>query len=162
MPESTAIRVRAAHADDLANLVAWNAAMAWETEHKRLDPDTLTRGVAAALADAGRGRYFVAEHTGTAVGSLLITTEWSDWRCADWWWIQSVYVDPEHRRKGVFQALYRHVEALARASGEVCGLRLYVEKDNSGAQATYGRLGMHDAGYYMFEASLQGHANRPR
>ncbi|HBK55332.1 MAG TPA: GNAT family N-acetyltransferase [Xanthomonadales bacterium] len=156
MPEPTAIRVRAAQADDLTNLVAWNAAMAWETEHKRLDPDTLTRGVAAALSDPGRGRYFVAERAGTAVGSLLITTEWSDWRCADWWWIQSVYVDPEHRRTGVFQALYQHVEALARTNGEVCGLRLYVEKDNGGAQATYGRLGMRDAGYYMFEASLPG------
>ncbi len=66
-----------------------------------------------------------------------------------------MYVEPAHRRQGVFQALYRHVEALARADGQVCGLRLYVEKDNTGAQATYTGLGMADAGYYMYEAEFQ-------
>ncbi|MDZ4349841.1 MAG: GNAT family N-acetyltransferase [Xanthomonadaceae bacterium] len=148
------IAVRPAATIDLEQLVSWNAAMAWETEHKRLDPATLRRGVATALDAPARGRYFVAERAGQPVGSLLITTEWSDWRCADWWWIQSVYVEPAHRRQGVFQTLYRHVEALARAEGQVCGLRLYVEKENAGAQSTYTRLGMRDAGYYMFESEF--------
>lgn len=148
------IAVRPAATTDLDRLVSWNAAMAWETEHKRLDPATLRRGVATALDAPERGRYFVAERAGQPVGSLLITTEWSDWRCADWWWIQSVYVEPAHRRQGVFQALYRHVEALARAEGQVCGLRLYVEKENAGAQSTYAGLGMGDAGYYMFESEF--------
>lgn len=148
------VHVRPATPDDLEHLVTWNAAMAWETEHKRLDAETLRRGVAMALAESARGRYFIAERDGRPAGSLLITTEWSDWRCADWWWIQSVYVEPSHRRQGVYAALYRHVEELARASENVCGLRLYVEKENAVAQRTYSTLGMRDAGYFMFEAGF--------
>ncbi len=151
MPDVT---VRPASHADIDRLVAWNAAMARETEGKRLDAETLHRGVELALADSTRGRYFIAECDGEAAGGLLITTEWSDWRCAYWWWIQSVYVMPTHRRKGVFAALYRHVEAFARDRDDVCGLRLYVEKDNSAAQRTYIGLGMADAGYYMFEAAF--------
>lgn len=157
------ITVRAARADETDLLAAWAAAMAWETEHKRLDPDTLRRGIAAVFAAPQRGRYFIAERDGDAAGTLMLTAEWSDWRCGDWWWIQSVYVAPEHRRGGIFAALYRHVEAAARADAGVCGLRLYVEKENAVAQRTYTALGMDDAGYRMFEIALSGaHANAPR
>ena len=103
-----------------------------------------------------RGRYLVAERTGAAAGTLMLTHEWSDWRCGDWWWIQSVYVAPERRRGGIFAALYRHVETAARADADVCGLRLYVEKENAVAQRTYAALGMEDAGYSMFEVALSG------
>ena len=145
------ITVRAARADETDLLATWAATMAWETEHKRLDPDTLRCGIAAVFAVPQRGRYFIAEREGVAAGTLMLTTEWSDWRCGDWWWIQSVYVAPEHRRCGVFAALYRHVEAAAHADADVCGLRLYVEKENAIAQQTYVGLGMDDAGYRMFE-----------
>jgi len=156
-----AIIIRPATAADRDHLIAWNAAMAWETERKRLDPDTLRGGVERALADPARGRYFVAERDDTPAGSLLVTTEWSDWRCADWWWIQSVYVEPAHRRQGVFAALYRHVEALARADAGVCGLRLYVEKENAVAQGTYMTLGMADAGYFVFESEFASKSGTP-
>ena len=153
-------RIRAATAADAPLLADWAAAMAWETEHKRLDPDTVLAGVAAGLADPQRARYFVAmddaavaghETIGIAVGTLMVTREWSDWRNGDWWWIQSVYVPPEHRRRGVFAALYRHLEARARATPGVVGLRLYVERDNQAAQRTYAALGMRDAGYALLE-----------
>ncbi len=147
--------IRAARADDAGLLARWAIAMAWETEHKRLDPGTVERGVGAVFEQTARGRYFIAERTdaiGTAaVGTLMLTHEWSDWRCGDWWWIQSVYVDPAHRRGGVYRALYEHVHALARAAPDVCGLRLYVERDNANAQRTYASLGMVDAGYAMYE-----------
>jgi ribosomal protein S18 acetylase RimI-like enzyme len=65
-----------------------------------------------------------------------------------------VYVAPAQRRRGVFAALYRHVEALARATPGVIGLRLYVERGNATAQRTYSALGMDDAGYRIFEALL--------
>jgi ribosomal protein S18 acetylase RimI-like enzyme len=81
----------------------------------------------------------------------MITYEWSDWRCGDWWWIQSVYVEPAHRRSGVYRALYEHVLELAKATPEVCGMRLYVERENANAQRTYESLGMRDAGYAMYE-----------
>lgn len=147
------VHVREARLEDAALLARWAQAMAWETEHKQLDPDTVAAGVARGLAEPGRARYFVAERAGQPVGTLMFTTEWSDWRCGDWWWIQSVYVVPEQRRHGVFSALYRHVEALAGSAESVCGLRLYVERDNAVAQRTYERMGMDDAGYLMYEVA---------
>ena len=150
----TDLSVRAATAADVDLLATWAEAMAWETEHKQLNPSTVRRGVALGLADPARARYFVAEREGQPAGTLMLTTEWSDWRAGWWWWIQSVYVPPAHRRGGVLRALYRHVHAQAAATKEVCGLRLYVERDNAVAQKTYESLGMEDAGYRMFEAGL--------
>ena len=151
--------IRAATPADVADLVAWNAAMAWETERRRLDPDVLRRGVAGVLEQPRRGFYLVAEHAGVAVGCLLVTFEWSDWRCGDFWWIQSVYVDPAARRGGVFRALYAAVEQRAAAAGAV-GLRLYVETENRRAQQTYEGLGMQRCHYWMYEAMLANDAGR--
>jgi GNAT superfamily N-acetyltransferase len=144
------IEIREARAGDLDALVRFNLAMALETEGKRLDPAVLRAGVRAALGDPARGRYFVAEHDGVVAGALLITEEWSDWRNAPFWWIQSVYVEAGHRGAGVLRALYRHVEALATAAG-ACGLRLYVHEDNARAQAVYARLGMARSHYRVME-----------
>jgi ribosomal protein S18 acetylase RimI-like enzyme len=152
----TPIDIRPAGLHDLDSLVAWAQAMAWETEHKLLDEQVLRPGIAAGLADARKARYFIAERGGAAAGTLMLTTEWSDWRNGDWWWIQSVYVDHDHRRQGVYRALYAHVHALAEDDPGVCGLRLYVEKDNVAAQRTYESLGMVDARYCMYEERLRG------
>lgn len=146
--------VRPARADEAPLLAAWNAALAWETEHKRLDAPTVLRGVQRVFDEPGRGRYLIAERDGEAAGTLMLTYEWSDWRCADWWWIQSVYVAPAHRRQGVYAALYAHVRDEAMSREDVCGLRLYVEKENAVAQRTYGALGMRDAGYFMYEETM--------
>lgn len=150
MSSSPDLSVGAAELDDLAFLVACNQAMAWETEQRRLDPERLGAGVLAVLTDPDKGRYFVARREGRAVASLLITFEWSDWRNAFFWWIQSVYVVPEARRAGAFRALYHTVEAQALAAG-ACGLRLYVEQENSRAQTTYASLGMSQSHYQMYE-----------
>ena len=148
--------IRAADDGDVVRLRDWAVAMAWETEQKKLDPDTVRKGIRAVFDQPGRGRYFIAERGGEAAGTLMLTYEWSDWRNGDWWWIQSVYVAPSHRRLGVYAALYRHVHARAEMTPRVCGLRLYVERDNAAAQRTYERLGMVDAGYRMYEAPTPG------
>ncbi len=126
--------------------------MAKETEHKTLDVDTVNAGVRGLLLRPGYGYYLVAELAERVVGCLLVTFEWSDWRNGLFWWIQSVYVSPEARRRGVFKAMYRTVEARAGESENVCGLRLYVERDNNTAQATYRALGMKKTAYRLFEA----------
>lgn len=145
------IRVRTASADDTATLVEGNCAMARETESRELDHDRITRGVAKVLADARRGTYYIAEIDGTPAGQMLITTEWSDWRDGWFWWIQSVYVCPAFRGRGVYRALQEHVTRLARATGDVCGLRLYVERENAGARAVYEKLGMTRTSYRLYE-----------
>jgi ribosomal protein S18 acetylase RimI-like enzyme len=150
------IRIRAAGIDDADFLAAGNVAMALEAEHKHLDPATVARGVRAVLEDPGHGRYFVAERDGRPVGQLMITYEWSDWRNGRFWWIQSVYVLPQARRGGVFRALFRHLEERAKADPGVCGIRLYVERENVRAQATYRHCGLEDAGYAVMEVDYSG------
>ena len=145
--------IRPAQRGDIAVVAEWNAAMAWETEHKRLDPQVLLRGVTAVLDEPRRGFYLVAERDGRAVGCLMVTYEWSDWRNGDFWWIQSVYVAQEARRGGVFRALYQDVAQRAKQAGAV-GLRLYVETENARAQHTYRELGMEQCHYFMYEQML--------
>jgi GNAT superfamily N-acetyltransferase len=147
--------IRAARSTDVADLANWNQAMAWETEHKRLDPAVVHRGVSGVLEQPRRGFYLIAEQDATNVGGLLVTFEWSDWRGGDFWWIQSVYVAPSARRGGVFRALYAAVEQRAAAAGAV-GLRLYVETENRRAQQTYEGLGMQPCHYRMYETLLAG------
>ena len=150
----TDITIRPATVADAEFLVRGNAAMALETEHLSLDLDRLRDGVHALFEDASRGVYYVAESGGRRVGQMMITYEWSDWRNGVFWWIQSVWVEPEFRGRGVFKALYRHVESRARADNGVCGLRLYVESNNERAQGTYQRVGMSRTVYQMFEVDF--------
>jgi ribosomal protein S18 acetylase RimI-like enzyme len=145
--------LRRAHMADAGTIANFNLAMALETENKNLIPEVVAAGVAAIVAEPGRGFYLLAERAGTVVGGLMITYEWSDWRNADFWWIQSVYVRPDARRQGVYAALYRDIEAQAKSAG-ACGIRLYVENDNRNAMETYSRLGMEDAHYRVMERSF--------
>lgn len=145
------IAVRPANRADLEALVTFNAAMAEETEGKRLDLEVLRHGVARVFSDPACGFYRVAEFDGDIVGGLLVTFEWSDWRCGWWWWMQSVYVRPGYRGHGVFSALLGAVAAEAAATKDVLGLRLYVERGNRRAQAVYAARGFEDARYGVLE-----------
>jgi len=146
--------IQPASIKDLQTITDFNQAMALETEDKQLDADTLAKGVRAILEDSNKGRYYMARVNGKAAGQMLITREYSDWRDGWFWWIQSVYVAPEHRRKGLYTSLYRHVYSIAAKEQDVCGLRLYVDKDNAKAQQTYSALGMELARYDMFEVEF--------
>lgn len=146
--------IRPGRIDDLNVIVGYNNAIAVETEHRQLDLPTLTKGVEALLKDPSKGRYFVAEEKGELIGQTMFTFEWSDWRNGMFWWIQSVYVRPDKRGAGVFSALYRHIEQLAKQEGGVCGLRLYAEEENVRAQRTYEKLGMVKTGYRVFEVEF--------
>jgi len=148
------IDIRNATRDDVVFLRDCNIAMAYESEQKQLAPEVLTRGIVAVFDHPERGFYIVAERGGERVGSLLITHEWSDWRNGGWWWIQSVYVMPDARRSGVFRSMYREIDARARKTAGVIGLRLYVEKENTRAQATYAALGMEPAYYSLYQTSF--------
>ncbi|MCP4590825.1 MAG: GNAT family N-acetyltransferase [bacterium] len=145
------ISVREAKEPDLEVMIEFNRAIAAETEGKTLDTATVSEGMRLGLADPGKCRYFVAEVGGRVVGQTMVTLEWSDWRCAWFWWLQSVYVQPEHRGRGVFAALYHHILDACRARPDTCGLRLYVERNNRRAIDAYLRLGMHSAEYEMME-----------
>jgi GNAT superfamily N-acetyltransferase len=145
------LRYREATVDDAGAIVEFQLAMARETEELELDRAILSSGVAAVFADAARGRYFVAEEEGRVIASLMITYEWSDWRAGMVWWIQSVYVVPELRRRGVYAGLYNHVKTFVDADVAIRGIRLYVDERNKAAQEVYARLGMNGEHYRVFE-----------
>lgn len=145
------LSIRRALPADAAIVAEFNRLLALESEGKTLEANVLAAGVAAGLADPNKGVYFLAEENSAPIGQIMYTTEWSDWRNGWFWWIQSVYVCAEARRRGVFRALYEHVYQAARADGQVIGLRLYVEGNNHTAQETYRRMGMESAGYLLFQ-----------
>ena len=146
------MNIRQAHQSDAASLIEFNQAMALETEGKQLDSKILESGVNSVFQDEKKGFYVVAESDDKIVGGLMITFEWSDWRNAWFWWIQSVYILPEFRGQGIYRKLYEFVVNKAKEQGNVCGFRLYVERENTRAQKVYEKLGMETSHYLMYEA----------
>ena len=140
--------------NDINAIAAFQVAMAMESEGTTLDLERVTRGVTMAMADEAKGKYIVARIDGKAVGSLMLTREWSDWNCQWYWWIQSVYVEPQHRKKGVYKAMYSKVKQMAQAEN-VSQVRLYVDKTNTSAQKAYQRLGMDETHYLMYEEVIK-------
>ena len=150
------MRIRRATRADAAVLIAFNCAMAFETEGKVLLPRVIGAGVRGLLRRPDSGFYTVAEVDGEVIGALMVTKEWSDWRNGDFWWIQSVYVRPQFRRRGVYRRLYRHLQSQAARQRAVCGFRLYVERNNRRAQATYRASGMDRTHYLVYEELKPG------
>ena len=149
------MNLRQAESSDAPVIADFNLRLAHETEHLRLDLARVHAGVAAVLGDPAKGIYFVAEIDRVIAGQLMITYEWSDWRNGVIWWLQSVYVRPDFRGRGVFRALFDHLKQLARARPNVCGLRLYMRAGNARARHAYERLGMKQTKYKVFEMELE-------
>jgi GNAT superfamily N-acetyltransferase len=136
---------------DSETIAKFNIAMAWETEKKKLELPIVSKGVQTLLDNPRHGFYVVAEVEGEVVGSLMVTYEWSDWRCSVFWWIQSVYVKPQFRKQGIFRSLYEFLKDKASQEQNICGFRLYAEKSNDTAHNTYGSVGMKEAPYKFYE-----------
>ena len=157
--------IRPATVHDVQAILEFNAAMALETEQRRLDLDRLRKGTLALLTQPQHGFYIVAETSAgtirTAVGQLMITFEWSDWRNGVFWWMQSVYVKPEWRRRGVYRAMHEYIAARAKKDSEVCGIRLYVEHRNHDAQTVYRRVGLSPSVYTVYEQDFILGPQRP-
>jgi GNAT superfamily N-acetyltransferase len=151
---SSSINIRTANICDIDNVVSFNVDMAFETEGIMLDQKKLALGVSAVLSDSNLGFYMIAEVESTVIGQLMITKEWSDWRNSMFWWIQSVFVKPEYRRIGVYTALHTKVLDMTKEETNVCGVRLYVDRENTVAKQTYSQVGMSHSNYDMFEVTL--------
>lgn len=166
MNPSNHVEVRLASTGDLDALVSFSAAMAMETEARRLDDDRLRHGVLAVLESTEHGFYVVGErhdlNSHHVVSQLLITYEWSDWRNAQFWWIQSVYVDPQWRRRGVYRRLHDSIRRQAQITPGVCGIRLYVEQNNATAQEAYRRAGLHHSNYLVLEEDFVYSSHSPK
>ena len=135
---------------DIETIAQFQINMAMESEGYKLNQEQIVRGVSAVMSDANKGTYFVARVDGIAVGSLLLTREWSDWNNCWYWWVQSVYVMPQYREQGIYRTMYSHVKGMAQ-SENVSQVRLYVDKSNYNAQRVYQKLGMQECHYLMYE-----------
>ncbi len=148
--------IRQATSQDATELTEFNISMALETEGVELVPEVIVSGVRVMIDNPQMGFYLVVELDNGIQASLMVTTEWSDWRNGIFWWIQSVYVRPQYRRQGLYRVLYERVKELAEQDASVCGFRLYVERDNIVAQQTYTALGMSETEYKIFEELTPG------
>ena len=152
--ERHTIHIRRAKVTDIDTIVDFNAAMGRETENVILPRQRLKSGVTAIFEDSTKGFYIMAECDGKVVGQIMINYEWSDWRNATFWWVQSVYVLPGYRRAGGFRSLFEHIKHMAENASNVCGFRLYVEKNNHLAKQAYEGLGMEESHYELYEMLL--------
>lgn len=143
--------IRKAMLRDLSDLVQFNLDLAKESEDLTLNYDKIYQGVKAALVNEDVAMYYVYEQDNKVIGQIMLTKEWSDWRNGYFWWIQSVYIDKKFRRQGIFKALYEYVKSQAEENEQVCGLRLYVERNNDLAKDTYLALGMKETHYLLYE-----------
>lgn len=148
------MEIRYATLADADTIARFNQAMALETENKVLADEVINAGVGALMENPRDGFYVVAVVDGVLAASLMVTSEWSDWRNGFFWWIQSVYVEREYRRRGLYSAMYRFVKNEAAQRADVCGFRLYVEQENIGAQNTYEYLGMKRTAYVLYEEGI--------
>ncbi len=160
MVDDPLLSIRDGTPEDTSLVADFNRLLALESEGIALDCTVLHQGVSAVLEDASKGRYFLAEHGGRVIGQTLITYEWSDWRNGWFWWIQSVYISREARRRGVFRRIHDHIMSRAMAASDVCGVRLYVDQHNHSAKEVYSKLGLKRTGYQFFERVFEGHLSK--
>jgi GNAT superfamily N-acetyltransferase len=128
--------------------------MAMESEGKTLDRITVTRAMDRFLGDPSRGFYILVCHDGHVVGQCMITSEFSDWKNGEYWWVQSIYVFKDHRRKGVLRTLLEAIRRMALEKGDVFGIRLYVDRENVNAIEAYRRLGLPLSHYMMLDVPM--------
>jgi GNAT superfamily N-acetyltransferase len=129
--------------------------MALESEGKELERSTVVSAMDRFLRDPSRGFYLLVRRDGRVVGQCMITSEFSDWKDGEYWWVQSVYVDADNRRKGVLRTLLENVRSRAAEQGDVFGIRLYVDRDNTNAIQAYRRLGLPLSHYMMMDVPLR-------
>jgi len=143
--------VRLATINDIPSIIGFQLSMAQETENLTLDKSILRKGIENLFNDPAKGKYYVAQENDAVIGCLMTTYEWSDWRNGNVLWIQSVYVDKNHRGRSVYKKMYEHIKQLVSDSSDYRGIRLYVDKTNLNAQKVYQQLGMNGEHYQVFE-----------
>ena len=148
------MHIRPATVADVELLVTFTLREAQDAEGVALDSSAVRRGVALALEDPSLARYWVAEEPGgRIVASVSVTTEWSNFHGGYYWWVQSLFVSPEHRGAGLVDQLLNHLADTARASGAL-DLRLYAHEGNVRALRAYARCGFSTAPYVLMRRRL--------
>lgn len=140
---------------DLEQLTAFTLAEAAEAEGMPKHQPDVRAGIRTALLDDDVAMYWLLEHAGVAIGHASIVKEWSDWHAGYYWWIQSMYLDPQHRGRGLMPRLLGAIRECAREH-HALQLRLYVHRENSRAIRAYQLAGFNDSDYRIMVMDVAG------
>jgi len=150
----TGFYVRRAGPSDLEQLVSFTAEEFREAERTASAPESIPHGVKAALEDDALGMYWIlVMDNSKVIGSVSVVKEWSDWHAGYYWWIQSMYIKPEHRGQGLMEKLLDAVKTAAKER-DALDLRLYVHKLNAQAIKAYKKSGFCDSDYQIMRMKL--------
>jgi GNAT superfamily N-acetyltransferase len=132
---------------DLEKLVSFAIAEAEEAEKTARPQELIREGVRVGLTDDSVALYWVLEKEDSEIiGNLSVVKEWSNWNAGYYWWIQSMFLLPGYRGKGLMGKLLEAVKEVARQEGAV-DLRLYVHIGNERAIKAYRKSGFSDLDY---------------
>jgi len=145
------LNIRIAELKDAEKIAKNNVYLAKESEDLDIDYKTTYKGVKAIISDKNKGFFIVTELNRKIIGELMVTYEWSDWRSKDFWWIQSVYVDKEHRKQGIFNKMKDFIIKLAKENN-IDKVRLYVHNKNKDAINAYEKSNMKKDDYIIYKA----------
>jgi GNAT superfamily N-acetyltransferase len=150
----TGYGLRRATSSDLETIVGFTLEEAREAECLDKDADDVRRGVSAGLEDPSVAIYWVAEsRDGETVASTSVIREWSNFNGGYYWWVQSMYIAPEHRGSGLVDLLLDKVAEEARDAGAI-DLRLYAHGSNARALEAYRRCGFDETPYVIMRRRL--------
>ena len=148
------MKVRRAELKDLEYLVEFTSEEAREAEGSVKIPETLEKGIRAALEDSTIAIYWVlVDEKEAPVGSVSALREWSDWNAGYYWWIQSMYISPAYRGKGCMTPLLDAVKSEVKKQ-QGLELRLYVHEENKVAIRAYEKARFTHSSYRIMAQPL--------
>ena len=147
----TPFSIRIATRDDASSIAEFNVIFAKANENRQLSLPVTAAGVRRVFDTFNNGLYIVAEQDKTIIGVTMVTREWSDWNNGFFYCIQDIFVhvnDPDYT---IHDALLDKVSLLATEHEDVCGIRLYVHKDDTATQEHYQEKGLEKTKYRIYE-----------
>jgi len=148
------MNIRFATSYDAKAIAKNNIMLAKETENLVLDENQAIIGTQMLLDKENKyGFYLIVEDKEDIIGQMLITTEWSDWRNKEIWWIHRIYVEKKHRNTGIFTQMVQRLWQLAQQK-QVYAIRLYVHENNTFAQIVYSTMEFTQAPFIIYQKFL--------
>ena len=129
--------------EDISTFISFQKIMAKETEGVNLDDSSIAGALEYLINDDSYGKAFMAKlgPNGVSVGTCYINYGYDVLSNKFTIWVQSVFVHPEYRKKGIFSKIFNHLELVARQLN-ASRISLFVDFSNLPAQKVYEKMGM--------------------
>ena len=147
-------KIRIATRDDAKSIAEFNVFFANKNENKQLSLPVTAAGVRRVFSTFYNGMYIVAEKNDEIIGVAMMTREWSDWNNGSYYCIQDIFVLDDNNEILIHDALFEKVKSLANEHEEVCGVKLYVHKEDKEKQKHFENLGLKKEDYQVYNLLL--------